>query len=147
MNLNEKLQGDLKLAMFAKDRLRLSTTRLLMADMKNYKIEKQRDLTDEDIISLVERQVKRHRESIECFEKGNRTELADKEKKELGILQSYLPVQMSEAEIEEKVKEAIARTGATSIADMGKVMGIVSSKLKGKADMSLVSFLVRDKLK
>lgn len=146
MSLNEKLTNDLKEAMFAKEELRVSTIRFLMADMKNLKIEKQRELEDEDIVTLLERQVKRHRESIEAFEKGNRAEMADKEKKELEILQTYLPEQMSKEEISSEVEKAIAATNASSITEMGRVMGVLSAKLKGKADMGLVSNLVREKL-
>lgn len=145
MNLNDQVIADLKEAMMAREELRVSTIRFLIADMKNYKIEKQRELTDEDIISLLERQVKRHRESIEGFEKGNRTEMAEKEKKELVILQTYLPEQMSAVDIEKEVSEAIAATGAKSITEMGKVMAALS-QLKGKADFSLISQLVKEKL-
>lgn len=146
MSLNVKLTNDLKEAMIARDELRVSTIRFLLADMKNYKIEKQRELEDEDIVTLLERQVKRHRESIEAFEKGNRTEMADKEKKELSILQSYLPEQMSREEIEKEVTLVIASSSATSITEMGRLMGMLSAKLKGKADMGLVSDLVKQKL-
>ena len=146
MNLNDKLTPDLKEAMLARDELRVSTIRFLLADMKNYKIEKQRELTDEDIVTLLERQVKRHRESIESFEKGNRAEMADKEKKELAILQTYLPEQMSKEDIAAEVGKAISATNASSIADMGRVMGELSAKLKGKADMGLVSSIVKEKL-
>ncbi len=145
MNLNEKLTVDLKEAMMARDELRVSTIRFLMADMKNYKIEKQRELTDEDIVTLLERQIKRHRESIEGFEKGNRAEMADKEKKELAILQTYLPEQMSKEEIEKAVTDVIAKTGASSIQEMGKVMGALAS-LRGKADFTLVSQTVKERL-
>lgn len=143
--LIEKIQEDLKTAMFAKDELKVSTLRFLLADAKNYKIEKQRDLTDEDILSLLERQVKRHRESIEGFEKGGRAEMAEKEKQELVILQSYLPAQISKEEIEKAVTEAISSTGASSIQEMGKVMGALAA-LRGKADFSLVSQIVKEKL-
>jgi len=143
--LQEKLEQDMRSAMVARDEVKLSTIRFLLADVKNYRIEKQRDLTDEDIISVIERQVKRHRESIEGFEKGNRVELAEKEKAELAILQSYLPEQMGEEEIRKAVDEAISSTGATQINEMGKVMGALGS-LRGKADFGLVSRLVKDKL-
>lgn len=145
MSLSEKLAVDLKNAIFAKEALVVETIRFLLADVKNFKIEKQRELTDEDIVALIERQVKRHRESIEAFEKGNRAEMAEKEKKELEILQSYLPEQLSAEEIEKAVVEAISSTGAASLQDMGKVMGSLSA-LKGKADFGLVSQLVKDKL-
>ncbi|HEY4695083.1 MAG TPA: GatB/YqeY domain-containing protein [Candidatus Nanoarchaeia archaeon] len=140
-----KLQEDMKTAMMARDEIKLSTVRFLLADIKNYQIEKQRELTDEEVISVIERQVKRHRESIEGFEKGGRRELAEKEKKELSILQTYLPAQVSEEEVRKAVDDAIESTGAATIAEMGKVMGALSG-LHGKADFSLVSQLVKEKL-
>ncbi|MDP2671163.1 MAG: GatB/YqeY domain-containing protein [bacterium] len=145
MSLNEKLQADMKEAMIAKDEMRLSTIRFLLSDLNYLKIEKQRELTDEDVLGAIEKQVKRHRESIEGFEKGGRAEMAEKEKAELAILQTYLPAQMSEEDIRKAVGEAIASSGASSIQEMGKVMAALSS-LKGKADMSVVSSIVKEKL-
>lgn len=141
----EKIQQDLKSALFAKDEIKVSTLRMLLSDSKNLKIEKQRELTDEDFQMLLERSVKRHRESIEGFEKGNRPEMAEKEKRELEILQSYLPEQMSESDIVIEVEKAISSSGASSIAEIGKVMGALSH-LRGKADFSIISKLVKDKL-
>ncbi len=143
--LKEKLQADLKEAMVAKDETKVSTIRLLMSDLNYLKIEKQRELTDEDVLAAVEKQVKRHRESIDGFEKGGRVEMVEKEKKELVILQSYLPEQIGEDEVRAKIEEAIKNTGATTLAEMGKVMNALS-ELKGKADFSLVSQIVKDKL-
>lgn len=145
MNLVEKLTTDLKEAMVAREQLKVETIRFLLADVKNYKIEKQRELTDEDTVTLIERQVKRHRESIEGFEKGGRTEMAEKEKQELVILQTYLPEQMSEADIEKAVSDAISSTAASTQQDIGKVMGSLSH-LRGKADFSIVSQIVKSKL-
>ncbi len=145
MTLKEQFQEDLKTALFAREELRVSTIRMLIADMKNYQIEKQRELEDTDVVSLIERQVKRHRESIEGFEKGARIEMAEKEKKELTILQTYLPEQISEEQIAAEVEKAINSTTASTIADMGKVMGALQT-LKGKADFSIVSKLVKEKL-
>lgn len=143
--LAEQLQKDLKEAMVAKDEVRLSTIRFLMSDLNYLKIEKQRELTDEDILGAIEKQVKRHKESIEGFEKGGRAEMAAKEKAELAILQDYLPEQMSEEEVRSKIEEAISSTGASSLQEMGKVMGALS-ELRGKADMGQVSSLVKEKL-
>jgi len=145
MSLSEKLTADLKTAMVAKDTLKVQTIRFLLADLKNYKIEKQRELTDEDVITLIQRQIKRHRESIEGFEKGNRAEMAEKERKELEILQSYLPKQFSREEIEKAVQRAISTTEATNQQDVGKVMSALSY-LKGKADFGVVSQIVKEKL-
>ena len=145
MTLKEQLQEDLKTALFARNEIKVSTIRMLISDMKNFSIEKQRELEDSDIVGLIERSIKRHRESIEGFEKGGRAEMAEKEKKELELLQAYLPQQMSEEEITAEVEKAISSTGASTIADMGKVMGALQA-LKGKADFSLVSSLVKEKL-
>lgn len=145
MNLKEQLTEDLKAAIFAKDELKVSTIRMLLADMKNYQIEKQKELDDSDVIMMVEKQVKKHRESIEGFEKGGRAEMAEKEKKELAILQTYLPEQISEEQMAAEVEKAVSSTGASTIADMGKVMAALAH-LRGKADFSLVSNLVKEKL-
>lgn len=142
----QKLQDDLKGAILAKDEAKVSTIRFLLAAIKNVQIEKQAELTDEEIVGVIQKQVKQRRESIEGFEKGGRAEMAAKEKQELEILQSYLPIQMSEAEIETVVNETIRQVGASSITDMGKVMGAISAQLKGKADMTQVSTIVKDKL-
>lgn len=145
MTLEGQIQEDLKAAIFAKDELKVSTLRMVIADIKNYRIEKQRELEEADITTLLERQVKKHRESIDGFEKGNRMEMAEKERKELSIIQSYLPEQMSEEEIEEAVEKAIQSSGATSISEMGKVMSSLQN-LRGKADFSIVSQKVKEKL-
>ncbi|OGY29962.1 MAG: hypothetical protein A3F35_02955 [Candidatus Woykebacteria bacterium RIFCSPHIGHO2_12_FULL_45_10] len=142
----QKLQDDLKGALMAKDELKLSTIRFLLAAIKNFQIEKQRELTDEDVVSVIQKQVKQHQESIEGFQKGNRVEMVKKEGAELAILQSYLPEQMSREEVEKMVTAAISQVGAKQISDMGAVMAELSSQLKGKADMSFVSSLVREKL-
>lgn len=145
MTLKEQLTDDLKAALFAKEELKVSTLRLLLADMKNYQIEKQRELEDSDVVNLVERQVKKHRESIESFAKGNRPDMVAKEKAELEILQKYLPEQISEEEILTEIGKAITDTGATSITEMGKVMTALAH-LKGKADFSFVSQKVKERL-
>jgi uncharacterized protein YqeY len=141
----KQLQDDLKSALFAKDELKVSTLRMLLADVKNYSIEKQKEVDESDLTTLLDRQVKRHRESIEGFEKGGRVEMAEKEKKELEILRSYLPEQLSEEAVTAEVEKALASTGATSISEMGKVMGALGH-LKGKADLGLVSQKVKEKL-
>lgn len=147
--LKDKIQGDLKQAMIARDELRLSTIRMLKSALQYFEIQKGGagySATDEDVIEVVGREIKKRRESIEMFEKGGRQELADKEKKELEILQTYLPEQLTEEEIRKLVDEAIAQTGATQMSDMGKVMGFLSPKTKGKADGGMVSSIVREKL-
>ncbi|HVT01025.1 MAG TPA: GatB/YqeY domain-containing protein [Patescibacteria group bacterium] len=149
MMLKDKIQEDLKAAMIAKDELRLSTIRMLKSALQYYEIQKGGagyEATDEDVIDVIGREVKKRRESIEMYKKGGRVDAAEKEDKELKILESYLPEQMSEEEVRKLVDEAIAQTGASTQQDMGKVMGALMSKVKGKADGSLVSSIVREKL-
>lgn len=147
--LKDIIQEDLKNAMRAKDEQKLSTVRLLKSALQYFEIQKGGagyEATDEDVVEVVGREIKKRRESIEMFEKGNRQELADKEKRELEVLQTYLPEQMSEDDIRALVATTIATIGATSMQDMGKVMGVLSEKTKGKAEGSLVSSIVKEKL-
>jgi uncharacterized protein YqeY len=147
--LKDTIQEDLKQAMLERDEEKLSTIRMLKSALQYFEIQKGGagyEATDEDVIDVVGREIKKRRESIEMFEKGSRQELADKEKKELEILQKYLPEQLSEEEIRKLIDEAIATTGATTIQEMGKVMAILSPQIKGKADGGMVSTIVREKL-
>lgn len=147
--LKDKIQENLADAMRSKDEEKLSTIRMLKSAIQYHEIQKGGagyTATDDDVIEVVGREIKKRRESIELYEKGQRQELADKEKRELEILQGYLPEQMSEDEIKKLVTEAIAQTNATTIADMGKVMGALMPKTKGKADGQLISSIVREKL-
>lgn len=146
--LKDKLQEDIKAAMVAHDEEKLSTLRMLKNALQYAEIAKGLDYTatDEDVVDVIGKEVKKRRESIDLYEKGGRPELAEKEKKELEVLMSYLPEQMSEDEVSKLVDETVASTGATSMQDMGKVMGALMPKVKGKADAGMVSNLVRQKL-
>ncbi len=149
MNLKEKLHTDLVEAQKAKEELKVSTLRMLTAAIKNFEIEKGGagfSASEEDVLGVIQKQVKQRKDSIESYKSGGRQELADKETKELEILQNYLPEMMGEDEVEKLVETAIKETGASSPADIGKVMGKLS-ELRGKADMSLVSSIVKEKLK
>ena len=135
--------------MMAKDELKLSTIRMLKSAIQYHEIQKGGagyEATDEDVIKVIGREVKKRNEAIELYKQGGRNELADKEEKELAILKAYLPEQMSEDEIQKLVEEAISQTGASSMQDMGKVMGALMLKVKGRADASLVSTIVREAL-
>lgn len=145
MELQEKLQSDLKEALRAKDEAKVSTIRFLMASIHNTKIEKGK-LSEEDIVSVIQKQIKQSKESVEGFKKGGREDLAKEGKREIEILQEYLPDQMSDSDIEKLVDKAIKDTSSSSLQDIGKVMGKVSVELKGKADMGMVSGLVKKKL-
>lgn len=133
--------------MLAKDTLKTSVLRMVLSAINYYEIQKGGagyEATDEDVLSVIQKEAKQRKDSIEEFKKANRQELVDKENKELEMLQVYLPQQMSEEEIRNLVKEAIDQTGAKTIADMGKVMGALMPK--GKADGTLVSKIVKESL-
>jgi hypothetical protein len=145
----QKLQEDLKQSMLAKNELKTSVLRLLLSAINYYEIQKGGagyEASEEDVLTVIENQAKQRKDSIEQFKNAGRQELADKEQKELEMLEVYLPEQMSEEEIVKLVKDAITETHATSMQDMGKVMGALMPKTKGKADGNLVSKLVRESL-
>lgn len=147
--LKQKLQEELKQSMLAKDTLRTSVLRMLLSAINYYEIKKGGagyEATDEDVLSVIQKEAKQHRDSIEQFTKAGRQDLVDKETKELELLQTYLPKQISEGEVNNLVKEAIKQTGATGVKDMGKVMGTLMPKVKGKADGGLVSKIVKETL-
>lgn len=147
--LKQKLRGELKESMLARDTLRTSVLRMLLSALNYYEIQKGGagyEANDEDVLTVIAKEAKQRKDSIEEFEKANRPELVDKETKELEMLQVYLPQQMGEAEIKTLVKEAINQTGAKTIAEMGKVMGALMPKVKGKADGGMVSKIVREQL-
>ena len=145
----QQLRDELKQSMLAKDSDKTNILRLLISAIGYYEIQKGGagyEATEEDIQQVIQKEVKQRKDSIEQFTAANRIDLVEKEEKELQFLQSYMPEQMSEEEITKLVTEAIANAGATSPADMGKVMGILMPQTKGKADGSLVSRIVREKL-
>jgi len=144
--LKKKLQEELKQSMLARDAVKTSVLRMLLSAVNYYEIRKEGagySATDEDVISVIQKEVKQRKDSIEQFQKGGRQDLVDKETKELEMLQVYLPQQMSEDEIKNLVQEAINQIGAKTMADMGKVMGVLMPKIKGKADGGLVSRIVK----
>ena len=146
MALREQLNEDIKSAMKAREQTKLDALRLLSAAVKQREVDERITLDDAQLISIVEKEIKKRRESISQYEKAQRQDLADKEKFEISVIEAYLPRQLSQAEVEAIVDDAVAATGAKSAADMGKVMGIVKPRLAGKADMGRVSALVKAKL-
>jgi uncharacterized protein len=142
----DKIQSDLKDSQLAKDELKTSTLRLLLSEIKNAEIDKGNPLSDEDIISIVQKEVKKRKEAIAGFRAGGREEQALKEESEAAILQTYLPAQLSTEELTKIVQESINEVGATSISDMGKVISVVMGKVRGKAEGGVVSALVREKI-
>lgn len=144
-----KLQSELIDAMKAQDEVKKSTLRMLISAINYYEIEKGGagyEATPEDVLIVIEKQAKNRRDSITEYQKANRQDLIDKEQAELDILDTYLPEKMSDDEVRSIVEQTINETGASSMQDMGKLMGALNSKLKGQADMGFVSQLVREKL-
>ena len=146
MALREQLNEDIKTAMKAREQTRLDALRLLSAAVKQREVDERITLDDAGLVAIVEKEIKKRRESIAQYEKAQRQDLVDKEKYEISVIEVYLPKQMSQAEVEAIVAEAVASSGAKTAADMGKVMAIVKPKLAGKADMGKVSALVKAKL-
>jgi len=146
MSLKSRINDDVKAAMRTGDARRRDALRLLLAAVKQREVDERRELTDADVVSVIDRMTKQRRESIAQFVKGGRQDLAQNEQFEIGLLQGYMPQALSDAEIATAVAEAISATGAKAPADMGKVMGALKGKLAGRADMSQVSALVRAKL-
>jgi uncharacterized protein YqeY len=146
MTLKARITEDMKDAMRAKDPARLSTIRLLLAGIKQREVDERKDLTDADVLAVIDKMVKQRRDSIAQFEAGKRMDLVAIEQAELEVLQGYLPRQLADAEIDALVAEAIATTGAAGPAGMGKVMAALKSKLAGRADMTAVSAKVKAKL-
>jgi uncharacterized protein len=146
MTLKARITEDMKTAMRAKDTPRLSAIRLLLAAIKQREVDERRELPDADVLAVIEKMVKQRRDSIAQFTAGNRMDLVATEQGELDVLQAYQPQQLSEAEIDAAVAAAIASTGATGPAGMGKVMAELKGKLAGRADMSAVSARVKSKL-
>jgi uncharacterized protein len=146
--LTDKINSEMKDAMRAKDAARLSTLRMLKSAVEYYKIEKKQEkLTDADVAAVIKKQIKQRQDSIDGFERGGRTDLVEKERAELTVLKSYLPEELSEAQIEEIVNATIAELGASTKSDMGKVMKAVQIKAAGRADNRLVSQIVSAQLK
>ena len=140
-----QIQADLKQAQLSRDEVKVSTLRLLVSEIHNAEI-KQGVLTDQDLISVIQREVKKRREAAEGFRKGGREDSAQKEESEAKILQGYLPSQMTDEELTAVVEQAITEVGANSVSDMGKVMGAIMGKVAGQADGTRVSTIVKERL-
>lgn len=142
----DQISSDLNSALKARDETAVSTLRFLISGLKNAKIARGRELTDEEVIGQIATQAKSHRESIEAFKAGGRDDLVEKEQAQLSILQKYLPEQIGEEELEKIVEEVISEVKASGFGDMGKVMGAVISKAKGRAEGGRVAAVVKKKL-
>ena len=143
MGLKEQITDDMKAAMRAKDSVKLGAIRMLTAAIKQKEVDERIDVTDAQVLAIVEKMIKQRKDSISQFEAGARQDLADIEKVELAILSVYMPEALSDAEVRAAVAAAIAEVGATGPQDMGKLMAVLKPKLAGRADMTAVSALVK----
>jgi uncharacterized protein YqeY len=146
MSLKERILQDVKDAMRAKDKPRLATIRLITAEIKQREVDERIELDDTQVLVVLDKMCKQRRESISQFEQAGRDDLAAQEKAELQLIQQYLPEQLTETEINELIDAAMQATGASSMKDMGKVMGQLKPKLQGRADMGAVSALIKARL-
>ena len=146
MSLKDRIQEDMKAAMRSGEKERLGTIRLILAAIKQREVDERITLDDAQVLAVLEKMIKQRREAIVQFQSGGRSDLVAKETAEVGVLQGYLPAQMSDAELDALIAEAIRTTGATSVKDMGKVMGFVKPKAQGRADMGAVSARIKQKL-
>lgn len=146
MSLKERITEDMKTAMRSGDKERLGHIRMLQAAIKQREVDERITLDDAQVMAVLEKMIKQRREAIAQFEAGGRADLAAKEAAEISLLQAYLPEQLSPAELEALVAAAIAETGAATIKDMGKVMGLVKGRAAGRADMGAVGALIKSKL-
>lgn len=144
--IKSRINEDVKAAMRSKDKERLGALRLIQAAFKQKEVDERIELSDEQTLAILDKMAKQHRDSIEQFKKANRDDLVEVEQKELDIIEEYLPAQLSEDEINTFIEDAISKTGADSIKDMGKVMGVLKGQLQGRADMGKVSGLIKARL-
>jgi uncharacterized protein YqeY len=146
MSLKQRINEDMKTAMRAKDQARLESIRMLMAAIQRREVDERITLDDIQIMAVIEKMIKQSRDAVDQFAKGGRQDLVDKENRDIAILKAYLPEPLSEAEIDKLIEAAIAEAGATSVKDMGKVVGSLKPKLQGRADMGKVSGKVKQRL-
>lgn len=144
--LKDRITADMKTAMREKDKERLATIRMLTAAIKQREVDERIELTDDDVVAIVEKLVKQRREAEAQYRAGDRPELADQEAAEAALLTPYLPAQLDEAEIDALIEQAMADTGAESMRDMGKVMGMLKPKVAGRTDMSALSAKIKARL-
>ena len=146
MSLKSTVIDDMKDAMRAKDKKKLGTIRLLTAAIKQIEVDERKELSDDDVVNIVVKMVKQRKDSTQQYQDADRQDLADQEIYEIGVLEKYLPAQLSDSEIEALIQKAIATTGASGMGDMGKVMGMLRPELAGRADMGIVSQKIKSLL-
>jgi uncharacterized protein YqeY len=143
MSLREQIQDDMKAAMRARESERLGTIRMLLAAIKQREVDERRDLSDADVLAIVEKSIKQRKESARQFRDGGRPELAEKEEAEIVFLQPYLPAALDAAEIDQLIATAVAETGAEGPRDLGKVLGVLRPQVQGRVDMAMLSEKVK----
>jgi uncharacterized protein YqeY len=146
MSLKERITEDMKASMRSGEKERLGVIRMITSAIKQREVDERITLDDAQVLGVLEKMIKQRKESLVQFQAGNRADLVDKESREITLLQSYLPVQLSESEVDALIIEAIAASGASSIKDMGKVMGIIKAKAQGRADLGQVGAKIKAKL-
>jgi uncharacterized protein len=146
MSLKERITDDMKAAMRSGEKERLGVIRMITSGIKQREVDERISLDDAQVMSVLEKMIKQRKESVALFQAGNRQDLADKETAEITLLQTYLPARLSDAELDALIGEAIAATGAASIKDMGKVMGIIKTRAQGRADMAVVGAKIKARL-
>ena len=144
--LKERITEDMKAAMRSGEKERLGVIRMITAAIKQREVDERISLDDAQVLSVLEKMIKQRKESVEQFKAGNRQDLADKEAAEITLVQGYMPSQLSAAELDALINEAVAATGASSIKDMGKVMSLIKAKAQGRADMGAVGAKIKAKL-
>ena len=144
--LKERITDDMKAAMRSGEKERLGVIRMITSAIKQREVDERITLEDAQVLSVLEKMIKQRKESVEQFKAGNRQDLVDKEAAEIALLQGYMPSQLSGAELDALINEAVAASGATSIKDMGKVMAIIKAKAQGRADMAAVGAKIKTKL-
>jgi uncharacterized protein YqeY len=146
VSLKERITDDMKAAMRAGEKERLAVIRMITAAIKQREVDERIVLDDAQVLSVLEKMIKQRKESVVQFQAGNRQDLVDKESAEISLLQAYMPSRLSDAEVDALIADAVAATGAASIKDMGKVMGIIKAKAQGRADMAAVGAKIKAKL-
>ena len=146
MALKEQITNDMKESMKSGDKDRLAVIRLILAAIKQREVDERITLDDAQVLAVLDKMLKQRRESVVQFAQGNRPDLVAKEEAEIKVIQAYMPAQLSDSELDQLVAAAVAETGAASVKDMGKVMGVLKPKVAGKADMSAVSAKIKAKL-
>lgn len=144
--MKNKIIEDIKSAMKSQDKVALAVVRMLKSDIQMAELNKKSELTDDEIVSIVSKQIKMRRDSIKEFEKGNRNDLIEQSEQEIKILEKYLPEQLTEEEVTDIINNVFSKVNPTSSSDMGKIMGALTPLVKGKADMGIVSKIVKEKL-